>query len=180
MLELWLKQIPEYVLIFVRIMLMNALVDSIGYPLFAVSQATGRIKLFQLIAGGIEIFNLPIALVVLIIGFPAASVQIVVLTLSIFAIFARIFILSRQLQFSVRQYFKNAIIPIVYVLIAGSGIPIFFRCIYPAGLMRLFITVLISIISITLSVFVLGLSQNERLFIIRKIKKYISHLKKKK
>jgi O-antigen/teichoic acid export membrane protein len=170
MLKLWLKQIPEYVLIFVRIMLMNALIDSIGYPLFAVSQATGRIKLFQLIAGGIEIFNLPIALVVLIIGFSAVSVQIVVLTLSIFAIFARIFILSRQLQFSVRQYFKNAIIPIVYVLIVGSGIPIFFRCIYPAGLMRLFLTVMISIMSVIVSVFVLGLSQNERLFVIRKIK----------
>jgi hypothetical protein len=174
LLKLWLKQIPEYVLIFVRIMLMNALIDSIGYPLFAVSQATGRIKLFQMIVGGIEIVNLPIAFIVLIIGFPAASVQIVVLTSSVFAIFARIFILSRQLQFSVRQYFKNAIIPIVYVLIAGSAIPIFFRCIYPTGLIRLLLTGMMSIISVIASVFILGLSQNERSFVIRRMRNCIS------
>jgi O-antigen/teichoic acid export membrane protein len=178
LLKLWLKQIPEYVLIFVRIMLMNALIDSIGYPLFALSQAIGRIKLFQLIVGGIEILNLPIAFIVLIIGFPAASVQIVVLTLSGFAIFARIFILSRQLQFSMRQYFKNTIIPIISVSIIGSAIPTFFRCIYPTGLIWLVLTGMISIISVIVSVLVFGLSQNERSFVIRKIKMYFFNLGK--
>jgi O-antigen/teichoic acid export membrane protein len=177
-LKLWLQQIPEYVLIFVRIMLMNALIDSIGHPLFAVSQATGRIKLFQLIVGGIEIVNLPMALIVLIIGFPAASVQIVVLTLSGFAIFARIFIVSKQLQFSIWQYFKNAILPIVSVLITGSAIPIFFRCIYPTGLIRLLLTVIISVISLTASIYVFGLSQNERSFVIEKIKIYFGNLRR--
>jgi O-antigen/teichoic acid export membrane protein len=177
-LELWLKQIPEYVLIFIRIMLVNALIDSISYPLVGVSQATGNIKVFQIAVGGIELLNLPIALVALIIGFPAMSVQVVVVIVSIGAFLVRIFILSRQLQFSRRRYFKNTIIPIIFVSLIGSAVPVVFIRIYPAGMIRLVLTVVISTASIILAVFLLGLSQKEREFIIREIKNRILSLLK--
>jgi O-antigen/teichoic acid export membrane protein len=173
-LNIWLKQIPEYVLVFTRILLIRALIDSISYPLMGASQATGKIKIYQAVVGGITILNLPIALIVLIAGFSAVSVQIVSVGISAMAFCARIIILSRQLQFSVLFYVKNTFIPIILVAIIGSIIPAIFVFLSPmVGIIRLFITVLISAISLGLSVFFIGFSKNERLAVIQGIRKYI-------
>jgi O-antigen/teichoic acid export membrane protein len=172
-LHIWLKQIPKYVLIFTRIMLGNALIDSVSYPLMGASQATGKIALYQTVVGGISILNLPIALIVLISGFSAASVQIVGVGLSLVAFFARIVILSRQLRFSIYHYLKNTVAPIVLAVIAGSIIPVIFVFLCPAGIVRLFATLLISTASLGLSVFFIGFSKNERLIIIQEIRKYV-------
>ena len=176
-LHLWLKQIPEYVLIFTRIMLGNALIDGISYPLVGASHATGKIGLYQAIVGGISILNLPIALIVLTIGFSAASVQIVGIGLSIAAFFARIIILSRQLQFSVYFYFKSTILPIVLVGGIGSFLSIILVYIYPAGTIRLFLTIIISTISLMCSVLFIGLSKDERVIIFNRLRTRISFLK---
>lgn len=176
-LHLWLKQIPEYVLIFTRIMLGNALIDGISYPLMGASHATGKIGLYQAIVGGISILNLPIALIALIGGFSADSVQIVGVGLSIAAFFARIIILSRQLQFSVYFYFKSTILPIVLVGGIGSFSSIILVYIYPAGTIRLFLTIIISTISLMCSVLFIGLSKDERVIIFNRLRTRISFLK---
>jgi O-antigen/teichoic acid export membrane protein len=172
-LNLWLTQIPDYVLVFTRIILTAALIDSISYPLMGASQATGKIKVYQAVVGGITILNLPIALIILIAGFPADSVLIVGVVVSIAAFFARIIILSRQLRFSIYQYFKNVLVPIILVLISGSIVPTFFVFLCPEGIIRLFITILVSTISVVLSVFFIGFSNNERLIVIHGIKKHV-------
>jgi hypothetical protein len=172
-LRLWLKQVPEYVLIFTRILLGNALIDSVSFPLEGASQATGKIVLYQTVVGGISILNLPIALIVLIIGFSAASVQVVGIVLSLAAFFARIIILSGQLQFSIYSYLKNTVAPIVLALMAGTVVPVVFVVLYPAGIIRLLITLLISTASLGLSVFFIGFSKRERLLIVCGINKYI-------
>jgi O-antigen/teichoic acid export membrane protein len=172
-LNVWLKQIPEYVLAFTRIMLVNAVIDSISYPLMGASQATGKIAVYQTVVGGISILNLPIALIVLTIGFSAISVQIVGVGLSVSAFFARIIIVSRQLQFSICQYIKNTMTPIILTFIAGSIIPVIFVSLYPMGTKRFFITLFISIISLGLSVIFIGFSKHERSILIGGIRKYI-------
>jgi O-antigen/teichoic acid export membrane protein len=170
-LNLWLKQIPEYVLAFTRIILVDAVINSIGYSLVKASQATGKIAVDQTVEGGISILNLLIALIALIIGFSAISVQIVGIGVSATALLARIIILSRQLQFSIYQYLKNTITPIILTVITGSIIPVIFVFLYPMGIKRLFITLLISIISLGLSVFFIGFSKYERSIVLREIKK---------
>jgi O-antigen/teichoic acid export membrane protein len=171
-LHLWLKQIPENVLIFTRIMLGNALIDSISYPLMSASQATGEIALHQMVIGGILILNLPISLIVLSIGFSAASVQIVGVGLSLAAFFARIVILSRQLQYSLYNYLKNVIMPVILAGVVGTIIPVIFVSLCPMGIIRFFVTLLITMASLGLSVFFIGFSRHERLLIIHKISSF--------
>ena len=60
-LSLWLGQVPEYTLIFVRLVIVNTLIDSFTYIIGATVQATGRIKKYQLCVGGILLLNLPLS-----------------------------------------------------------------------------------------------------------------------
>ena len=60
-LKLWLKIVPEYAVIFTRLIIINILIDSISGPLMTAANASGKIKLYQGIVGGLLILNLPVS-----------------------------------------------------------------------------------------------------------------------
>ena len=60
-LQLWLKKVPDYTVIFTFLIIINSLIDSISGPLRVANQATGNIKRFQVIVGSTLILNLPIS-----------------------------------------------------------------------------------------------------------------------
>jgi hypothetical protein len=178
-LKLWLKNVPEYVVAFTRILLINSFIDSMGSPLASALHATGKVKSFQVISGIIFIGNLPVSLVALLFGFSAVSVQVIGVILSVSVFFARLFILARQIQFSIWYYIKSVLIPSIIVCIIGSIIPVLFVWIYPEGIKRLFLTVITSTVSIMLTILFLGISSSERLIVIRKVKSHIPFYKNK-
>jgi O-antigen/teichoic acid export membrane protein len=90
-LSLWLKNPPKYAVLFTRLVLFDALIDSISYPIVTLAQATEKIKLYQLCVCGILLLNLPISWVVLLSGSPAYTVMIVAIVLTFAA-----FLLTRQ------------------------------------------------------------------------------------
>jgi O-antigen/teichoic acid export membrane protein len=172
-LKLWLKNVPEYVLIFTRIILINSFIDSISSPLLAALHAIGKIKLFQVISGIIFICNLPLALIALNLGFSAANVQIIGVVLSVCVFLVRLLIFVKQIQSSIWHYLKSVLIPSILVCVIGSIIPVCFVYIYPVGIERLFLTIIISTISLVLTIFFIGLSNIERLILLGEVKKRV-------
>jgi hypothetical protein len=169
-LKLWLKNIPDHVLVFTRIILITTVIHCMGYPLGSASQATGRIKLYQSMVGGILILNLPISLIALILGYSAVSVVIIEVVLTFVVFIAKVIIVSKLMSFSVWQYMKNVLIPIFFVFITGSIMPVFWIYLYPEGFIRLFLTIFISIVSSFLSIIFIGCSLDERRYILLKIR----------
>ena len=64
-LTLWLKNPLEYAVVFTQLVLIDAVIDSISYPLMTLAQATGKIKLYQALVGGLLLLNLPLSSVAL-------------------------------------------------------------------------------------------------------------------
>jgi O-antigen/teichoic acid export membrane protein len=60
--SLWIKNVPEYAVVFTRLILIDALIESISYPIASLLQATGKIRLYQSLAGGFMLLNLPVSL----------------------------------------------------------------------------------------------------------------------
>ena len=58
-LRLWLKEIPDYTVLFTQLLLIDVMIDSISYSLGFGVQATGNIKWYQIVVGGILLLNLP-------------------------------------------------------------------------------------------------------------------------
>lgn len=53
---------------FTQLVLINALIDSVNGPAIAAALATGRIKKFEIITGGLMILNLPMSYILLFWG----------------------------------------------------------------------------------------------------------------
>ena len=60
-LKLWLGIVPEHTVEFIRLILIFTLSESISQPLITAQHATGRIRNYQIIVGGLQMMNLPIA-----------------------------------------------------------------------------------------------------------------------
>ena len=60
-LSLWLGEVPEYTIIFSRLVVITAMIDTLGNPLSTAVNATGNIKNFQVITGILLILNLPVS-----------------------------------------------------------------------------------------------------------------------
>jgi O-antigen/teichoic acid export membrane protein len=178
-LKIWLKEIPEYVLVFTRIVLLEGLAQTLGYSVIGLAHATGKIKLFYGIGSGINIMNVPIALIALTVGFSSISVLVIGVILEFLSVFSRLIIVSRQLPFSLLQYIKNTIIPIFFTAILGSIIPMFFVTVYPPGLLRVVLSILISSTSLCIFIYFIGLSLDERTIVKKIVQKYIISFKKK-
>jgi O-antigen/teichoic acid export membrane protein len=106
-LKVWLEIIPEYTVVFTRLILIDALIVSFTYALGAVNQATGNIKIYQLVIGGFLVLNLPIAIVFFTLGFGPASAMVVSIGFSAFALIMRLIILKVQANFPMLMYFKK-------------------------------------------------------------------------
>lgn len=59
-LTLWLKEVPNHTALFVQSVLIFTMSESISTPLITAMLATGNIRNYQIVVGGLQIMNLPI------------------------------------------------------------------------------------------------------------------------
>ena len=170
-LKIWLGNPPDYAVIFTQLALIDAVVDSISYPIVALAQATGKIRLYQSVVGGILMLNFPISWIILKIGAPAYSVMVVAVVVTFIAFVVRLIIVRRLANFSIRQFAKNAALPCVLVTILAAIIPMLVRTNFDESFLRLCITTFASVVSVGLFVFVIGMNKGEREMVAAQVKK---------
>jgi len=168
-LGLWLKYPPEYTVLFTRLMLIDILITSISYPLMAVAQATGKIKLYQSVVGGILLLNVPVSLVFLLLGAPPYSVLIVAIILSFTACISRLLILKLLIDYSIVQFIMKVVIPVLLISAISSILPIILNYYLIQDIFRLIIVTIVSIIMVLICSYYIGINKEERL----KLKKII-------
>lgn len=105
-LALWLKNVPEYTITFSKLVLIEGLIDSVGGSAICPALATGRIKTFYLITGTLFILTLPVAYVILKLGYNPTSTLVVSIIISAVALIARAFLLVGLIQLPINDYFK--------------------------------------------------------------------------
>ena len=83
LLAIWLKEVPEYTVIFVRIIIVTSVINSFASPLSAARGATGDIKNYQIVLTALGLLHIPLAWICFEIGYPPYSAMIVYLILII-------------------------------------------------------------------------------------------------
>lgn len=104
-LGLWLKEVPKYTIVFTQLVIIGALVDSVGGSAICPALATGKIKKFYLVTGSLFIMTLPIAYLFLKMGYEPTSTMVVAIGISFSTLIARALILVELIAFPVRKYF---------------------------------------------------------------------------
>ena len=169
-LKLWLKNPPEYSIIFTRLILINAAIESIIYPMTTLVHATGKMKLHQSIVGTLLLLNFPLSYIVLKCGMPAYMVFIVAISINLFAIGVRLYIVKYLTRLSIKKFLLNVIYPICIVSFSAALFPFFMRNFYDESFGRLCLTTSLAVVCSGAAIFTIGLSYGERTKILSYLK----------
>jgi hypothetical protein len=168
---IWLgKNVPQYTALFTRLIILTALVEVFATPITTVVHATGKMKKFQTTCSLIIISILPLSYLFLKLGFPPASPMVVSLVICIFVHGVRIYLLRQLITFSAWKYMYKVIFPALKVSILSLILPLLLHFQMESNLYRLICMFFICICSTLLSIYFLGLKQDERNKIKVKIK----------
>lgn len=167
-LTLWLGIVPENTVIFARIIIAISLIYTIANPCVIANQATGKVKVYQAVVGGLLLLILPISYIVLEMGAPAYSVFIVHFCVESVAQFARMYMLRNMIDLPLWSYVKNIYLPIMGVVLLSVVLPLLVYSNMQEGFMRLLAVGMTCVVSVAMTSLFIGMTRNERTFLIDK------------
>jgi len=171
-LQLWLITVPDNAVIFTQLSLVICAVSALANPLITGNFATGKIKTLLLTVGIINCMVLPLAWIWLKYGGNQETVFLSWIIIAIIAFVVRLFVVKRQLQFSLWNYIKYCLFPVFEVAIICITVVWSFCFFMPeASLFRLVCFILLSITIVSVSVWTFGITLEEKQWVRKRIQK---------
>ena len=169
-LVVWLKLVPEHAVLFVRLILIFAMCESISNPLITAMLATGKIRNYQIVVGGLQLLNLPLSYICLRLGFIPESIIIVAIIISLICLFARLYMLRSMIGLSSILYMKKVLFNILLVALFSTILPYILFYSMKESLFSFIIITLIAVLCTLVIEFYIGCNKKERSFILNKVR----------
>lgn len=176
-LRLWLSTVPDWTASFLRLMLVVVIVDSVANPLMTSAAATGRIKLYQSVLGGIQLLIVPVAYVVLRMGGEPNSVFVVHICICLIAFAVRLFIVRGMIGLSIKKYLMEVCVKSGVVTVVATVLPLTLYFSMTNSLLSAIVVVFVSLGSVAVSAYAIGLTKSERVFVRDKIGQILAKFK---
>lgn len=177
-LNVWLKEVPDYTSIFMRLALATSMLSSLSNPLISSMHASGKVRDYQIIVGGISLFTLPFAYLFLQLGYPPYSAMIVCLMMEFICHVARLLLLKQILNFPIIEFFRDVTVRVLIITVLAAIIPCIVYIIIETPMLRFLCVCLFSFLSTSIIAFFLGLDVHERKVISVKIRNKIRMFRK--
>lgn len=168
-LKLWLKNPPNQSVLFTRLIIIETVLISVSYSIMTLVQATGKIKLYQGVVGGILLLNLPLSYFALKLAAPAHVVMVIAILVEVMAFFARMIVVRYLTSFSISLFFFNTICPCIFVSVISAILPCLVIFTMNESFFRLCITIFVSVMSTGSCILFIGMNKLERQSVIGKI-----------
>ncbi len=119
-LTVWLNEVPEYSIIFVRLIMVYLIIRSFHGTFDIIFKTSGILKPYQICDFTIMILNLPVSWCLLSIGFGTSSVFITMTVLEFINLIIIMIISRRITGFNLKLYITDILIPAIFSLSAIS------------------------------------------------------------
>lgn len=169
LLKLWLNKYPDGSVLFSRLILIASLIETLSSTLINLVSATGKIRNYQLIVGGLLLMNCPLSYLFLKLGYAAYSVYIVAIAVGIGCLALRLVFLNRLVGLSVKKFLKQVVLNTLMTFCCALVVPLMIYIAMPEGFLRLFILTILSVVSSALIIVYISCNANERAFILSKV-----------
>lgn len=171
---LWKIDIPEFAIPFSRLILLVALIDTLSYPIMTAVQATGKIKWYQIVVGGVLLTILPVSYLLLrYLDFGPKTVFGVLITTSVISQILRLFFMKKLHGMSIRMYLKYVILPIIKVSLFSIAVAVIAKYLMGNGIWQSLTEIVICFCVTGLFVFLLGMTKTERKHFLEMLFKYL-------
>ena len=179
-LHLWLGKVPEHTITFSRLIVITAMIDSLGLPLTTAYCAEKNIRNYQVITGTILILNLPVSYFLFKAYHIPELAYCASIVLSSVAQFVRVVFMNRRFGMPYMEYAKEVLfrigITVILAFALSYGIA---KLPIGHGLGHHLITFFASIAIVFVLSFYLGLKKSMREKIVAKVRSVVKRKMKK-
>ena len=172
-LYLWLHNVPDFTVIFSRLIIFSLLLETTTNQLIGVFQAANKIKYYQSVSSVILLGLVPLSYLVLKLhAYPVAPYFLYVI-ISFTYVISLILVAYRQVGLNVRLYIRDVLWKDFVVSVPAFLLTFLFVSQFPPCYWRIPLTVIFSIFITSLLIWILGIDSIERLIIKKTIQKKI-------
>lgn len=170
-LDFWLKDVPQYAIVFTSLMLLRNLVEQLFLALNSAIAAIGNIKYFQIFSSVLTLLPLVISYILFKIGFEPFWLYVVYLLYAIAHGGVVLYFAKKEAEMSLKNYFIEVIYPTITSMII---IIIFTALVYslvteePWRFVAVFLT---STITFFVTIWTIGMSGKEKEYVINVVKR---------
>lgn len=169
-LQLWLGIVPEHTVLFVRLVIIFSLFEALSGPLMTAMYATGKVKMYQICVGGLQMLNFPISYVLLKLGGIPETIMFVAIGVSFICLLARLVMLKSMIDISPWRFMHNVFANCMLTTAAIAVVPL---ALQPKLQENLFSFIVLTMISLCLSlicILYVGCNKLERKMFFLKVK----------
>lgn len=168
-LTFWLKIFPEHTIGFIRLTLCIMMIDALANPLITAAGATGKIKIYQAVVGGILLLIVPFSYLALKLGGKPEIIYIVHFMMIVIAQIARLMMIRPLIDLSLLRYTREVVMKILLVVTVSFIAPSALYHLLPSHTFNHFLVICMACaLSTAISVYYLGLGKAERVFVKQK------------
>ena len=180
-LQLWLVNVPEHTASFIRLTFILMMIEALSSPVITCLLAVGKVKWYQIIVGGLLIFNLPISYIAFHLGYAPEITIVIAIVISLISLIIRLIMLHFYIAFPIKQFIITVLVRAFFVIILSYYISyIFCSIILVTEFIHLVITLIISWFIAGLCILFVGMNKSERRIVYETVIKILrkTHFKK--
>ena len=162
-LGLWLKKVPDYTVVFLQITIFTALLNTLSNPLVISMHASGKVKDYQIVVGGLSLLTLPVVYVALKMGAEPYWAMIIAFLIEFICHFARLYMLVRSIQFPMLRFLKDVTLRVYVITVLSMLLPVLAYNVIDVTLLRFFTVCILSVLSTIGLGYYIGFNQSDRL-----------------
>ncbi|MFI3295233.1 MAG: hypothetical protein R3Y19_04360 [Rikenellaceae bacterium] len=169
LLTLWLKTVPQHAVLFVQLTLIYCLIESLSTTLIHAMLATGKIRKYQIVVGGVNLLNFPASYLCLKQGAIPEVVVIIAIIMSSISLFLRIYMLRGMINLSARDFTRRVILNVLVVTALSSITPWLLDEYLKGGVIEVVVASAISATTTICIIYFVGCDIYERRFVNKRI-----------
>lgn len=164
-LTLWLGEFPNYAISLTVLAIICMLLSNLNTPVAQMILASGEIKKFEIVTSFIICMIIPCSWLAFKLGLNPNWIYIVSIIIVVINQIANLVILQRIFNYGYLEYFKQAILPCLYVTLLSPIVPFLIVYFIPSSVFRLIIVCIVSTSIICVISYCMCLNDSERLLI---------------
>lgn len=166
-LNLWLGFLPEYAVVFVRLVLLLTLFDAFSNLLATAKGATGDIKIYQIVLTTIGLTHLPLVWICFELGWEPYWAQIVYLFIIITLQIVRIWFVCRAIKLSIIVFYKKVVLRCSIAIALASVLPLYMHVKLPSGIAYSAAISITGVVLLAFLAFFIGFDKEERVSLVK-------------
>lgn len=176
-LTFWLGILPEKLVIFCQLTLIDSLFVSLSGTLITAAQANGNIKYYQMVVGGLMLLNVPLSYLFFVFGMGPEVSILIMMSISLFTLFIRLLFLRKMVNLSINKYFKFVVFKVFNVTLISVPLMLYIASLMEPTFLNFFIQCVMSSILVFTTIWFLGLDFTERKFVSKKMVNILNKIK---